>query len=66
MPTASPKIKKEKSPAKPPVTGTTVIEVTFDNNTLARIDKYKAANGILKFQEVIRLATGVFLTKQGY
>ena len=58
---------KNPTPAKTPVIpGTTVVEVTLDNTTLARIDKYKAAMGILKAQEVVRLATGVFLSKQGY
>lgn len=50
----------------PVIPGTTIVETTFDNNTIARIEKYKAAHGILKVQEVVRLATGVFLTKQGY
>ena len=67
MPAITRKIKKTISPAQTPdVPGTTVIDVTMDNRTIARIEKYKAANGILKVQEVIRLATGVFLTKQGY
>lgn len=67
MPTITRKVKKSASPANAPdVSGTTVIDLTLDNKTIARIEKYKAANGILKIQEVVRLATGVFLTKQGY
>lgn len=67
MATISRKIKKTASPANAPeVTGTVIIETTFDKKTVARIEKYKAANGILKIQEVIRLATGIFLTRQGY
>lgn len=67
MPTITRKSKKPVSPAQAPeISGTSVIDVTMDNKTIARIEKYKAANGILKIQEVIRLATGIFLTKQGY
>jgi hypothetical protein len=67
MPTITRKSKKPVAPANAPdLSGTIVIDVTLSNKTVARIEKYKADNGILKIQEVVRLATGVFLTKQGY
>lgn len=63
MPVKSSKKLKAASPAK---LENVSFDLTLDGNTFARIEKYKAANGLLKTQEVIRLAVGLFLQKQGF
>jgi hypothetical protein len=63
MPKKSLKVKTTTGPAK---SENVSFDITLDGNTFARTEKYKAAKGMLKPQEVIRLALGVFLEKQGY
>ena len=63
MPVKTTSRKKKTSPAKKK---TSSIDITLDDRTFARIEKYKAAHALIKDQEVIRMSIGFFLEKQGY